>query len=157
MLIFFKTWRLVNKCKDNPSVLGAIAVKQPTPSIMALHNDFIMLTDSMGREFREGTVGKVCAPSTLSEAPAGKTPRDRGGELYGWRQGFPNEDSFTHMSGIWAGRTWRPGLPSISPICDHVITSSLQLGFLTRWLPQSDLTSYTAPGGSKHKIPANKA
>lgn len=53
------------------------------------------------------------------------------GGLHGWRwfcdwgQGWP-KDTFTHMSGTWAGRTWRRG---------HVIYSSLKLGFLTAWLP----------------------
>ena len=65
---------------------------------MALNNNFIMLVDSVGQEFRQGTEGEILSVVQCLGLPAGKTRRL---EVDLWLGQGSAKDSFP---GKWVGR-----------------------------------------------------
>lgn len=116
-------------------------------NLVAWDHHFHMLTDSVGQEFREDTVGMPFPCSIMSGASSGKARRLE----VTWQGLESSECSFTHRSGSWAVMTWGPGLPTGVPTRGL----SLDRGVFAAWQPQGSWT-YMAVWTPRENVPATK-
>lgn len=122
------------------------------PNLVAGSNSSsIMLSNSAGPEFRQGTASVAYFSSIMSEASTVKVQMAVSG-LNGCQGLESGRGFFTPMSGIWSGMTWRPKLITGAPIHGP----SVWLGLPHILASQNSLTFHMVAQGSKKECSSKR-